>query len=423
MSAAETTQASGSRRWLRTGALVIATAGLTLYVDRWVAYLSSGASQGHDEHDGHGAHGDEAGHEGEKHGDEHGDEHGEHGLGRVTLTPEGRTNAGIEVGTATAGKVHVTLSLPGEVRVNGETLAHVSPRVGGVAREVKARLGDQVKRGDVLAVLDSRELTGISRDARAANERVKLAEANLSRIEKLFKEGISSEKDYLAAKSELAEARIERDSTAEALASTGTGGGGTYKLVAPLNGTIIEKHLAVGETLKDDTPAFVIADLSQLWVDLTVYSKDLAWVSVGQPVRVRAEGIKQAAAGTITFLSATASGEARTTSARVLLDKPAAAWKPGLFVTGDVAIEEVDARVVVPEDAIQTLEGRTVVFVEEEDAFEARPVKLGHVGLHPDGRTKAVEIVSGLDAGAKLATKGTFTLKAELGKGSAGHEH
>ena len=419
-----TTQ-TGKLRWLRTPGLIVTTIGLTLYVERWVEYIAEGGAKsksGHDDHDGHG--------DGDEHADEHGtDEHGtdEHAghedAKRVKITDEGRRNAGIEIGTAGPGKVHVTISLPGDVRVNAERVSHVSPRVGGVAREINAKLGDVVKRGDVLALLDSRELTGISRDMRATSERVKLAEANLLRIEKLYKDGISPEKDFLSAKNELATAQIERDSAAEALASTGTGGGGVYKLIAPLDGTIIEKHLAVGEVVSNTEPTFIIADLSSLWVDLTVYSKDLAWISVGQPVRIRTEGIKESAAGAVTFLSATASGEARTTNARVVLNQPPHSWKPGLFVTGDVAIEEIDAAIVVPEDSVQTLDGRTVVFVEHDEVFEGRPVKVGHIGLRPDGRTKTVEILEGLATGDRIVTKGAFTLRAELGKGSAGHEH
>lgn len=411
---------SSTKTWIGRVVLVGATIGLTLWVDRWVTYLRESKT---DSHAGHG------------HGDAH-EEHGEHegegaeahdhapGTKHVTLTEEGRKNAGITLATAAAGKVHVTLSLPGEVRLNEELVAHVTPRVSGITREVKGRLGDNVKRGDLLATLDSRELTDISREARASQERVKLAEQNLTRIEKLSKEGIIPEKEYLLAKQALAEAKIEQESAAQMLASTGAGGGGVYKMVAPLDGTIIEKHATLGEVLKDDSAAFVIADLKELWVDVTVYSKDLAWVSVGQPVRIRAEGIAEPASGTIAFISATAMGEARTSSARVLIENPGGAWKPGLYVTADIAIEEVDAKVVLPEDAVQTVEGRTVVFVEEEDGgFEVRPVKVGHVGLDATGKARFLEIEHGLEAGDRFVDRGSFTLKAELGKGSAGHEH
>lgn len=415
---AEPREPSAARVWIGRVVLVGTTIGLTLLADRWITYFLDGS---HDEHEGHG-HGDEHGHgaEGKAH-DEHAesDEHAQ----RVVLTEEGKKNAGIALGTAAPGKVHVTLSLPGEVRLNEELVAHVTPRVSGISREVKARLGDVVKRGDVLATLDSRELTDISREARASQERVKLAEQNLTRVEKLSKDGIVPEKELLLAKQALAEAKIEQESAAQMLASTGAGGGGVYKMVAPIDGTIIEKHATVGEVLKDDAAAFMIADLSKLWVDVTVYSKDLAWVSVGQPVRIRAEGIREPAHGTIAFISATAMGEARTTSARVLIDNPGGAWKPGLYVTADIAIEEVDAAVVVPEEAVQSLEGRSVIFVVEDEAYEPRRVKLGHVGLDQGGKARFLEVLSGLEKGDAYVEKGAFILKAELGKGSAGHEH
>ena len=414
---------SSPKVWIGRVVLVGATIGLTLWVDRWVTYLNeqkSDAHAGHDDHDKHAGHDDH-----DNHGKAGEDAHDhEPGTKHVKLTSEGRKNAGITLGKAAPGKVHVTLSLPGEVHLNEELVAHVTPRVSGITRDVKGRIGDTVKRGDLLATLDSRELTDISREARASNERVKLAEQNLTRIEKLSKEGIVPEKELLLARQALAEAKIEQESASQMLASTGAGGGGLYRMVAPLDGTIIEKHATLGEVLKDDAAAFVIADLSKLWVEVTVYSKDLAWVSVGQPVRIRAEGIREPASGTIAFISATARGEARTTSARVLIDNPGRAWKPGLYVTADIAIEEVEAKIVLPEDAVQTLDGRSIVFIEEEDGmFEVRPVKVGHVGLDREGKTRFLEIEQGLEPGAVFVEKGSFTLKAELGKGSAGHEH
>lgn len=399
---------SAAALWAGAVALVATTAGATIAIDRAIdrasARLAHGDPEEHREHES--AQGE---HEGEAE--------------RVELTPEGRANAGIELAAAGPGEVDMTLTLPGQVTLNGEALAHVTPRVGGIAREVKSRIGDRVKRGDVLALIDSRELSEISREARSSRERVKLADANLTRIAKLYEEGIVPEKEYLTAKQAYAEAKIQEESAAQMLATTGTGGGGTYKLVAPLDGTVIEKHMTLGEVIKDDQPAFVIADLSTLWVDVTIYSKDLAWVAVGQPVRVRAEGIKLPAAGKISFLSATATGEARTTSARVLLDNASGVWKAGLFVVADIAIERIEANVVVPEEAVQTIEGRSVVFVEDGDGFRAQPVKVGHVGLDADGRAKFVEIESGLQPGSRYVSKGSFTLKAELAKGSAGHEH
>lgn len=374
----------------------------------------------HDEH-----HDDE--HADHKHGEQKDDPrgHDEHAEGRVKLTPAMIQNAGLELLTAGPGKVSVTVSLPGEIALNAEALAHVTPRVAGAVREVKKQLGDVVKKGDVLAVLDSRELAELQRELLTAKERLTLAEDKFKRQEALWKEKISAEKDYLEAKQALAEAQIENRTAAQKLsAAAGTGGKGAgYTLVAPLDGTIIEKHASVGEVLKDDTQAFVIADLSTIWVNVTVYAKDLARVRVGQPARVRAEGIEKPAEGTITYLGRVVGEQTRSATARVVLKNPGPEWRPGLFATADVAVDEGDAPVVTADEAVQTVDGREVVFLQEDDVFEARPVKLGRRGIAPDGQTRVVEVLSGVAVGERYVGKNSFILKAELGKSEAGHEH
>lgn len=372
--------------------------------------------------DEHGEHG--AGERKYAHGEGHAEGgHDEHSAGRVELTDEGRKNAGIEVTRAAAGTVNVTLSLPGEVALNADKTAHVTPRVSGTVREVMRQLGDVVKKGDVLAVLDSKELAELSGKARGAHERVKNARANFERVDKLYQDKIVAEKEYLAVKQALAEAQIDAESTALMLASAGSASSGRYNLVAPLDGTIIEKHASVGEVLKDDTRVFVIADLSTVWVDITVYTKDLARVSVGQSVIIRADGLKKPLLGSISFVGAIAKTDARAAQARMVLANADGKLKPGLFVSAEIALEKIDAAVVVPEDAVQTLDGGSVVFVEEDGAFEARKVKTGHVGVSTDGAALSLEILSGLEAGEPFVVKGSFVLKAELGKGSAGHDH
>jgi cobalt-zinc-cadmium efflux system membrane fusion protein len=384
----------------------------TVLVEHELHDLGEEHEDGHDDGDGdHAGHDDHAGHG-----------HEGHAAGRVKLSQEAIETAGIETSVAGPGKVAATLSLPGEIRLNDEALSHVTPRIGGTVREVKKKIGDVVKKGEVMALLDSRELADITREARAAGERVKLAASSFERVEKLYKDSIASEKEYLTAKKELAEAKIDRDAAAQALAASGsTGTGSGYPLLAPFDGTIVEKHIAVGEVLKEDTRTFVIADLTKLWVQVNVFAKDLARVEVGQPARVKADGIQEAAVGKIEFITALASEMTRSATARIVLESPGPKWKAGLFVTADVAIEEIDAPVVLPDDAVLQIDGKPVVFVDEEGTFEARLVGLGRVGF--SGDVQVVEIVSGLAAGDRYVSKGAFTLKAELGKGAAGHDH
>ncbi|MEN9580847.1 MAG: hypothetical protein RJA70_3856 [Pseudomonadota bacterium] len=393
------------------------------------------AHEGHEEapgdsHEGHGheAHAEhEKGTHGEGKHEEGQDEEGEHKEGRVMLSPEALKNAEITLATAGPGTVNVTLSLPGEVSFNQDTLAHVTPRVSGAAREVKRQVGELVKKGDVLAILDSRDLADAQRDFLATKERLTLAEATFARATQLKQENVSAEKDFLAAKQTLAEAKIEHRSAAQKLQAIGGGagaGGGGYALVAPFAGTIVDKHISVGEVLTDATRAFTIADLSTIWVNVTVYAKDLARVTAGQQVEVRAEGIAEPAQGTIAYLGQVVGEKTRSATARVVLKNPGAAWRPGLFATAEIAIESVSVPVVARDEALQTVDGKDVIFVLEAGAFEAVPVTLGRKGTSTDRTVGAVvEVLLGLTAGRQYVAKNSFILKAELGKSEAGHEH
>lgn len=412
MSASE--RPRSKRRW---GALVIAGAALI------------GASVAGTVAVEHHLHGRDAPVPGEHAHDEHGDEHEgkeEHAHARpITMTPAMLANAKLGIRTAGPGKVSVSLALPGEVVLNAENVAHVTPRVAGSVREVKKQLGDTVKKGDVLAVLESRELAEMQRDFSSAKERLELAESNFKRQEQLFEEKISAEKDYLAAKRALAEAKIEHRAASQKLAA-GAGpksAGGGLVLTAPLDGTIIEKHAVVGEVLSDDRLSFVIADLSTLWVNVTVYAKDLPRVHVGQRAMVRAEGISEPALGELTYIDRVVGEQTRSAIARIVLNEPDPKWRPGLFVTADVALEEVDAPLVIAQAAVQRVNARNVVFVQENLTFVPHEVVLGRQGFGGEKRELVVEVLQGLAAGEKYAAENSFVLKAELGKAEAGHEH
>jgi cobalt-zinc-cadmium efflux system membrane fusion protein len=178
----------------------------------------------------------------------------------------------------------------------------------------------------------------------------------------------------------------------------------------------------VGEVLKEDGVAFVIADLSVVWVNVTVYARDLARVHVGQPVWVQPEGVAERAEGTISFVQPIVGEQTRSANARVVLQNAGGKLRPGLFVTAEVGVEQVELAVAISEQALQRLDGKDAVFVQEGDAFEARPVKLGRKGKAPDGNP-VVEVLGGIAPGDRYVGKNSFLLKAELGKSEAAHEH
>lgn len=339
----------------------------------------------------------------------------------VRLSEEQRQRHGIATAVAGPGRLCIELILPGDIAMNADRIAHVVPRVAGVVREVRKNLGDRVCRGEIMAVLESRELADSTAALLAARERLVLARSNFDREEQLWRKKITPEQDYVQARNALAEAEIEvhaaeqklralgfADDYFEKLAARPARDAIRYEMAAPFDGTVIEKHISLGELLKDDATAFVVADLTSVWANLDVQQKDLPYVRTGQKTTVSAAQAVPEAEGVVSFLEPTASETNRTIHARVVLPNADGRWRPGMFVTGRILAEEVRAGIVVPSEALFLAEGKTCVFVEASGGFELRPVTAGRT----DGRN--TEIVAGLAAGEAYAVKGVFTLKAEL---------
>jgi len=372
----------------------------------------------------HRIHGIDAATADDAHGDDaHEDDAHEAHADRVILTEAGRGNAGVVTEPAKGGSFDVVVTLPAEVALDRERVAHVTPRITGTVRESRKALGDSVAPGEVLAVLESREVAAMSREVAAASERLALADASFRRIDGLYRDGVASEKEYLAAKHALAEARVDRDGARAMLSASGATGSPTLvSLVSPIGGTVIEKALTLGEVVRDDAPAFVIADLSSTWVEVTLYPRDLERVALGQSVRLSREGDDQGAVGTISFIGALASGGSRATRARVVLDHPPPEWRPGLYLTANVTIAHVEAATFVESRSVQTVDGEPTVFIDANGGFDARRVALGRSGKDAATGAAVVEVTHGLTVGEPVVTAGAFILKAELGKSEAGHE-
>ena len=180
---------------------------------------------------------------------------------------------------------------------------------------------------------------------------------------------------------------------------------------------VIEKHLSLGEAVKEDAAVFTVSDLGQVWAEINVPAKDLPLVRVGEKVSIKATAFDASAQGTITFVGALIGEQTRMAKARVVLANPQGAWRPGLFVNVEVIASETAVPVSVASDAIQSVGDKPVVFVKVKDGFVAQPVQLGR----SDG--KRVEVLQGLQAGAAYAAAGSFVVKSELGKASAEHTH
>jgi cobalt-zinc-cadmium efflux system membrane fusion protein len=383
-----------------------------------------GEHEDHDEHDEHGEHAAEGAHK-----DAHQDAHQEPGAGpgaapvpgRLALTPQQQRAAGITVQAAAPAALRATLQLPGQIRFNEDRTAHVVPRVAGVVDSVPVDLGQGVRRGQVLAVISSAAVSELRSELQAAERRLALARTTHERERRLWEEKISPQQDVLQAEQALREAEIAVANVRQKLQALGAAPGGSalnrFELRAPFDATVVEKHLALGEAVKEDASVFTLSDLSSVWAEIDVAAQDLPRVRVGAAVTVRSSAFDETAAGKVAYVGALLGEQTRTAKARVVLPNPRGAWRPGLFVTVELLTGEAPAAVTVAQDAVQHLGEQPVVFMQVPGGFVPRPVELGR----SDGRR--VEVKSGLDAGAPYAATGSFVLKSEAGKGSASHTH
>lgn len=189
----------------------------------------------------------------------------------------------------------------------------------------------------------------------------------------------------------------------------------TYAITAPIAGVVTARNANPGEQTGDKT-LFTVADLSTVWVELSLFPRDVAKVRLGQGVRVKSPDTGLAADGKVVYVAPFGLAANQTITARVLLDNPERLWAPGLYVTADVTLAESTVPLAIQNEAVQTLEGRSAVFVQVAEGFEPRDVRLGR----SDG--EFAEVLAGLKAGDTYVASNSFILKAELGKGEAEHE-
>ena len=350
--------------------------------------------------------------------------------GKVKLGPDQIESAGITINTVGPREMVTTLDLPGEVRADETRVAHVVPRLPGVITTVLKREGDHVRKGEVLAVLDSRDLADAKSAYLAAIQRFEFARVTRDREETLWKKKISAEQDYLEAKRGFDEAELNQKLAAQKLVVLGLPSGALpglqsapaesmarYEIRAPLNGVVIERNVTAGEAVTAEEGIFTVGDMSSVWVDITVYARDLGAVHEGQQATVQSTDLASEASGRVSYVGPLVGQETRAATARIVMPNPGGRWRPGLFVTVRLVRDATTVPLAVSADAIQTFRDWQVVFVKYGDWFEGRPLELGR----SDGQW--VEVLKGLSPGEQYAAANSFAVKAEIGKLGATHDH
>ena len=336
---------------------------------------------------------------------------------------------GVTTESAGPGPIARSITRPAEISFNLDRFTHVVPRIGGIAKSIGASEGDTVEPGQVLAVLESRELAELRAAYLASLERLELAKDEFERLDELRAKQIVPEKSYRTARAAFAEARIAMRTAKQKLNFVGIGDDllaadaeesdwmlTEYTVSAPMGGTIVKRHLVQGELVTSERQAFTIADMSSVWINVGLYSSDLPHVKAGQRVTVETE-MGHTADGTISFVSPDVSEQTRTATARVVLEGASDTFRPGMFIKARIVVTEEEVALRVPKSALHTQDGEEVVFVNEAGRFTPRPVTVGR------RNGKYAEIVAGIAVDDVIATDGSFLIKSQLSKASFGDGH
>jgi len=350
---------------------------------------------------------------------------------RLVKLTERQVDAGkFAVAEVGGGVLSKRISVPGSIVPSGDHIARVAVRLLGTVAELRKRLGDPVEAGEVVAVIESREVADAKSEYLGARLVFELQQTLFNRSSRLFEGKVLSENDYLRARTTFEDARVKIETARqklfalsltadqiEALPQQPVETLRRQELRAPITGRIAERRVELGSLVGregQESELFVIADLSVVWADLSVSPSDLSAIHEGQKIMLT--GGNESSPATIMFVSPLLDKETRAARVVASVDNAARKWRPGSFVTAEIPTDEAPAAIVVAKIALQTVKGDPVVFVRTEKGFEARKIAVGR----QDARL--VEVTEGLTSGERIATTNTFVLKAELGKAEAEHE-
>lgn len=285
---------------------------------------------------------------------EHAD-HAEHANEKVVrLSADVMKRYQIELAEAGPQTLEIMREILGKIVPNANKTVYIYPRYGGIVKKMTRFLGDKAREGELLATIESNQTLQ------------------------------------------------------------------TYDVNAPFSGFIVKKEANPGEFVKTGSPIYQLADLSTVWVYLFVYRENAALIKKGQSVVIYDKSKPDKSANSqIDYVSPLGVEHNQTMRARAVLDNDPEnlTWLPGLYVNARVVIEKKHVPVAVKNEAVQTFEGKNVVFVKTEEGFELRACQFGLEGK------EYMEVLSGLKTGEVYVAKNSFILKAELEKDSASHSH
>lgn len=335
--------------------------------------------------------------------------------GFIIMSPQQIAAAGIELTQPTIGGSSGGIQAAALVESDPDATRVVAAPIEGRIVALTRNLGDYVRRGETLAILESREAASLQAEVEKARSRLKLASATLNRDRALYKRGFRPLRELEISQAAFEQAQTDLRLAGQQVAASGVRGGNLNRIVitAPIPGRVIARSAVLGQVFMTDaadTELFRIADTNRLSVTFSLSPADAARVSPGSIVELTAPGRRSTAS--IRFVSPALDPKTRLVPVIARLDNSMGQWRVGEPVTVAVEVGSgLGSTIRVPNTALQTVKGRTVVFVRTGSGFRAAAVTVGR----QEGGTTVV--TAGLTGGEQIAATNSYTLKAELEKG------
>ncbi len=372
---------------------------------------------------------------------------------------ESLEKAGVDIAVAQEHPVREQITANGEVAYDETRTAHLGSRVAGSAWKVFAQVGDAVRKGDVLALVESADVGRAKSDLLGAAAEASLKYANFERLRQIAQGSVPA-KTVREAEAEAELSRIRLRAAEQTLANLGfsitvadlssmnidqlsdavrylglspeliaaaqseTQSSNLFPLTAPADGVIVDRNVVAGEVIDTQTPLFELTDARQMWLTLNVRQEDAKYLKMGQTVLFRPTGDNERnlVEGTIGWISTSADSQTRTVKVRAMLPNDQGRLRANTFGTGHIVLREEAKAVTVPTEAIHSDGCCNVVFVRDRRFFEEDSPKFFHIRKVRVGvRTgDSTEIIAGLLPGEIVASKNSVVLEAQLLKSNLG---
>ncbi|MEW4527266.1 efflux RND transporter periplasmic adaptor subunit [Maioricimonas sp. JC845] len=366
--------------------------------------------------------------------------------------------AGVDVDLVMRGPVVEAIEAAGEIRYDQTRLARLSSKAAGTVWRVDAQLGDRVREGDVLALIDAAEVGRLKTELVETWTQWEFQRETYSRLAPLVQQGSVPELRALETQAAVREAwtRIRRihqalvnlglpfrlddlkgydiDQVADYLHFLGlpesirseldpaTTPSNLIPLRAPLDGVVVDRDVVPGEVVETSQVLFTVADTGRMWLLLNVPLEESALLRTGLPVEFEADGMPEKVTGELSWLSTTVDAKTRTVLVRAELENSDGRLRDETFGTGRIILREEPKAIVVPEEAIHWEGCCHIVFVRNRNYFQESAPKVFQIrtvrpGVTQDGKT---EIIAGVLPGEVIVTSGSSVLRSQLLRGNLG---